>query len=200
MGILSPFELGILWATSSKSGDKWILKNEDRYFAERIQKINGGKIFPLRHDRKGTILWTLDIKRLLWEDLLSYGYTGRTDLCRIFPKTQDDARFAAAYIQCHSTLSTNYRKTKYGRVRYPTLRIHGAPPLIERLNQVITNSVGVGVKTPQTHGNKKMSYLAYQAKDEVEDICNWIISMDHSPRFESKANEIQLLLKPDMEY
>lgn len=192
MGILSPFELGILWATSSKSGDKWLLRNEDKYFVERIQTVNGGTIFPIVHARKGTIIWTLDVKRPLWEELLSYGYTGRTDNERIFPNTPNNGEFASAYIQCHSTLDLWQHKTRKGKqVKTLRLRIYAAPSFINELNCVIAAFAKVGIKTPQLHKNGKMGYLTYQSTSEVIDICDWILLGEHSPRFEEKVNKLK---------
>lgn len=188
---LTPFELGILWATSGQSGNKWLLRNEDEYFVRRIQTVNGGAVFPLRHSRKGTIIWTLDIKRPLSEELLSYGYTGRTDENRIFPRTSDDAEFAAAYIQCHCTLDLwRHKSRSKQQVTTPRLRMYGAQPLIERMNNVIATAVSVGIKAPQTHGNGKMKYLTYQSPAEVADICHWIMSGEHSLRFAARVKEI----------
>lgn len=186
MAVFTSYALGILWATCSNTGEKYLLTNQDPYFANFIQKINGGKIYTLTHCRNGTKLYCLRIKKSLESEIEESGYTGRKNTDRAIPRIDNNADFVRAYIQCHSTLGLGPCKTRRGeKIKIPRLRLHGAWTLMEWMSEVIAKTVGVGVKKVQKHSNSEMGILHYQSCMEIIKICEWVLSESHSQAFET---------------
>ena len=187
---MTPYELGILWATCCKIGDKYLLRNKDPYFAQRIQQINDGKIWQSNHPRNNTVLYCLVIKRKLWEELKFAGHTGRKDADRIFPITEDNMEFARAYLQCHSVLDIWNRTIKGKQYSTPRLRIHGAKELMDVISEIVALAAGVKVKKTQRYSNSSMCILFYQSPAEVIKICDWLLSDEHSPLLSERISNL----------
>jgi hypothetical protein len=187
---MDAYDLGILWATCSLVGPRYILRNADPYFAGRIQAINGGTIWQQRHARKDTVLHCLYLRRRIQEELEASGYTGRSDMSRAFPSTENDAEFARAYVQCHSALDIWKRSVKGVTRSTPRFRVHGAPDFIASMSDILALAVGVGAKKPQPHSRSEMCVLYYQDAREVRALCDWILSSEHSPKFAARVTQI----------
>lgn len=184
-----PFVIGILWATSSKSGDRWRLRNEDRFFAEQLQDVQGGAIWKLKHNRKGTPLFCVNVKPCIQKSLLSLGFTGRSDQSRTFPQTEDNVEFARGYIQVHGNLDIVAAKSRCGEsIQRPRIRLNGSPDFLQGLNILFSETFGFSIKSVQLHQNEKMGILYFQSAEEVKKLCNWIKSGAYTERFFRNIN------------
>lgn len=177
------YVLGILWATCSKIGDQYIVRNKDRYFAEYLSKVQGGTVFELIHPRNGTVLYCIKIKKPLYMAMELLDWAGRSDAFREMPVVDEPDEFCRAYIQCHFSLD-------YMRGHTPRLRLHGTREMMESFSQIISKMANVGIKKVQGHSSGRTHVLFYQNIREIYRIFEWICSGDHSERVYNKFSEI----------
>lgn len=186
--IVDSFALGILWATSTRSGYGLVVRNEDSFFASYIASITGNKVFQLTHPRLGTVLHCVKAGIELSNLAKDYGFSGRDDSSRVFPAMPDPPAFACAYVQCHSTLDIAIRTSRSGRsFQAPRLRIYGAAALLSGICSVFHDALSCGLKTPQAY--KGTYILYYQSASEVLHIVDTVASHQHcSPVFQATVD------------
>lgn len=172
---IDSYTLGILWATCSKIGDQYIVRNEDRYFADYICKVQGGSVFEITHSRKGTVLYCIKIKKPLYTAMEALDWTGRTDKYRAMPDVDEPDEFCRAYVQCHYNLG-------FMRNNRPRLRFHGTKDMMESFSKIISRVANVGEKKVQCHSSGRTYSLYYQSPNEIYRIFDWICSGDHSEK------------------
>lgn len=172
---IDSYTLGILWATCSKIGDQYIVRNEDRYFADYICKVQGGSVFETIHSRNGTIMYSIKIKKPLYTVMEALGWTGRTDKYRAMPDVDEQDEFCRAYIQCHYSLDS----IRNHKLR---LRLHGSRGMMESFSKIISRVANVGEKKVQRHSSGRTYSLYYQSPNEIYRIFDWICSGDHSEK------------------
>lgn len=185
MDKVNSYTLGILWATCSKLGDKYLVRNEDSYFADHIRQVQGGTVYKLTHSRKGTILYCIRLKKPLYTAMEALGWSGRADTSRRMPPVDEPDEFCRAYIQCHYSIGLTKEKR-------PRLRLHGSQAIMEEFSSIINNITGAGIKKAQCHSSGSTYVLYYQSAAEIRSIYNWIRSGDHSPQVSDRFTQILL--------
>lgn len=81
------YALGIIWATATinDASNTGILSNSDPHFANEIARQAGGTVYTLIHERNGTLLHCVKLRKPLVNYAQSLGWTGRSNLERGFP-------------------------------------------------------------------------------------------------------------------
>ena len=177
--MIDMYILGIVWSISSINSDERIVfRHKEKYFLQCLQSYFGGTIYEqeARTDKQ----YVLKFKR---DDLLlelnEFGYSSRNSNNRIVPIIADK-KFLQAYLEIHSkadwqTAYSNNRKRKYKKVR---IRVYGNSGLINGINILMRDIIGVELKTPQKCHNEKTMYLSYGSQAEIDIICNAFINED----------------------
>jgi len=111
-----------------------------------------------------------------------FGWAERNADERNIPALEDYQDFLRAYLELHS--SADILRTKRGkRLR---LRIYGNHVLIQSINSILAEQVGVLPKKPQPCPNGKTSVLYFQSAAEIDMVLNYIFDVPYCPEYWDK--------------
>lgn len=177
--MIDAYILGIVWSISSVNPDgRIVFRHKEKYFIQCLQEYFGGTIY--KQQARTDTQYVLKFKR---DDLLlelnEYDYSNRNNDQRIIPIIADDI-FLQAYLEIHSkvdwqTAYSNNGKRKYKKVR---IRVYGNSDLIDGINKLMHDFIGVELKSPQRCTNDTTKYLSYGSQKEIEMICNKFICVE----------------------
>lgn len=167
--MIDTYILGIIWSISSINTDgRIVFRHKERYFIQCLQEYFGGTIYE-QEARTGTQhVLKLNNSSLLFE-LDECGYSSRNSDERILPKIAD-TKFLQSYLEIHSSADwqTAYKnKRKYKKVR---IRVYGNEILIDGINYLMKDIIGVKLKSPQKCANETTKYLSYGSQEEINMI------------------------------
>lgn len=174
---LTNYHLGILWSigTYNQEENSFTIRHKNRYFLEQLKSYFDSSIYPQK-SRTGT-QYALKTCLINIEQLQNIGWTERNAEQRDLPILEDYKDFLRAYIELHSCLDycTGYKRhnkhEKYYRLR---LRIYGNRILIQSINNILHQYIGIGSKKEQPTTNNKTFYIAYTSFEEIQSIYNWV--------------------------
>lgn len=175
---VSNYQLGIIWSIGRYTEDGMFFRAKDKYFLEQLQLLTNNKVTSQKA-RTG-IQYKLKSVSFDIQGLKKYGWTERNAVERDIPILNDYKDFLRAYIEIHGRLDKQVRRSKKKTLgkdfRYyvPRLRIYGNITLIESINGILHQCVGVGIKSPQIVHNGKTAYIAYASLSEIEAILMYI--------------------------
>lgn len=195
--LASEYQLGILFGCGSivteKGDEVLVIRHKDKYFLEQVQNLFiGNKLGYRKHNNKE--YYILKSKAFDYESLFKIGYKARNDSQRYLPILDKYNDFLRAYIELHGCwdyCTTHKRnKEKYYRLR---LRIYGNYFLIDEINRILSEEVGVKFKSIQmVKSNNTTSYIAYTSLEEIYAIRKYL---DNTPCNESYWNDVDIKIK-----
>lgn len=172
------YHLGILWSIGSynEKENVFTIRHRNKYFLEQLKLYFDNSIY-IQKSKTGD-QYVFKTRMIDIEQLKELGWTERNSDQRDLPILNDYKDFLRAYIELHSCLDycVAYRKKprydKYYRLR---LRIYGNMILIQSINKILNQYVGVGLKKEQKTINDKTYYIAYTSLQEIQAIYSWVI-------------------------
>lgn len=177
--MIDTYMLGIIWSISTINPDgRIVFRHKEKYFLQCLQSKFGGTIYEQESRTDKQYVLKFKNNELL-NELNKLGYSNRNSNERIIPICAD-AKFLQAYLEIHSnvdwqTAYSNNGKRKYKKVR---IRIYGNSMLIDGINKLMQDVIGVELKSPQKCTNDTTKYLSYGSQKEIDMICDKFIGED----------------------
>lgn len=196
--------LGILWAIGGDNGECFYLRSKYKEVIKEIRDYFGMDNAVIEGISNTGVQYKLkifgDIRWNILETLNNYGWCSRNADQRNIPILENYQDFLRSYIELHSELdySTRYTRNKKRKYKALRLRIYGNKVLIQSINQIFHDVIGVGLKRCHILGNDKTAVLHYQSLQEIEQIYKWL---DGEPCLEEYWNEMyEKLTNPKIDY
>ena len=175
---LTDYELGIFWGMGSynQENNTATFRETRKYFIEVMKNITNNDFYT-QDGSKGKTQYVLKSCLFDMDSFIENGWTERNSQIRDMPYLEGYKDFMRGYIEMHSGLSYNIRYGRNKRKKQKRLmfRIYGNYKLIDSINNILHEDVGVGKKTPQKTMNETTKILNYTSLKEIEEISNWLI-------------------------
>jgi hypothetical protein len=172
------FVLGILWGNGTLSQyeqmNSFIYKNKNKEVVNYIASIiPHTRVITLKINDEDVWLCSYTKSHPFYNYLLSLGWTGNRSEIRMFPLGEiDELEFIRGYVSVHHTLDTRIQKKNK---KFPRLRIFGAEPILQKINQIFHSRLNTSLKTVYTRkGTNRGAILTYFSKYEIPLILNFI--------------------------
>ncbi|GIX59446.1 hypothetical protein BK744_09530 [Bacillus thuringiensis serovar zhaodongensis] len=173
------YVLGIIWGNGTlsqyeqKQMNSFIYKNKNKEVVNYIASIiPHTRVITLKINDEDVWLCSYTKSHPFYNYLLSLGWTGNRSEIRMFPLGEiDELEFTRGYVSVHHTLDARIQKNK----RFPRLRIFGAEPILQRINQILHSRLNTSLKTVYTRENtNRGAILTYYSKYEIPLILNFL--------------------------
>lgn len=181
------YQLGIIFGCGSfitENGTKrFVARHKDRYFLEQIENLFCNNKIGFR-EIGNKRYYILKSSKFDYDSLIAMNYRSRNNNERYLPVLEDYKDFLRAYVELHGSWDycTSYKKRqKYYRLR---LRIFGNQSIINEINQVFRDEVGVGLKSLQgVKINNTTSYIAYTSLSELQAIRDYLYDIPYFEKY-----------------
>lgn len=178
------YQLGILWAISSYSEGRLILRHQENIFLDVINTAVEHTIYS-QQTRTG-LQYVLKF-RFPISELEDIGYTNRNNGIRIAPEFAG-FDFFRAYIELHSSIDLGRVKMRKSVCTRRRLRVYGNYYILEALNYFL---IPYGIKEKKIQFiNEKTTYLSYASTAEVWEIYNLFHSSPCNEEFWNKFRNV----------
>lgn len=175
LSLLSPYELGIIWALGTHTDGKFVLRYKDKYYLKKIAEHVPNIIYAQRREGNiDEIQYVIKSYLIDLQQLQSMGWDNRVDNNRSIPPLNDYKDFLRAYIEIHSCIDERQAKSRGKYYNITRLRIYGGLTIINQINEILSAEAVVAIKKVQTLNNKKTAALYYQSAAEITKILTYI--------------------------
>lgn len=174
---LTNYELGIFWGIGSFVEENNIVTFRDRrkHFVEVMERITDSNPYQNILVKRKT-QYILKSSMFDIDSFIDNGWSKRNAATRDVPPLNDYRDFLRAYIELHSgfSYSLRYSANKKRKWKSLLLGIYGNYKLIDSINEILNNQIGVTLKTPKRTVNETTKVLNYSSLKEIESIFNWL--------------------------
>lgn len=175
--IITGYQQGILYATGCQTGDRFSVRNKDRWYCDAVQPIFGTKVYPNNTgDTTQYIVKARNVHAINADDVSDW-----TGFCR-------------AYIEIHGVLDLAHRKSRKGeKVHYPRLRIYGKADILVRIMDVLpakTKKIQHVCNVVDSIYIGETSAVYYQSRSEITEILAFINECPRNEAIWQKWSEI----------
>ena len=170
---MTGYQQGILTATGSWNGDRYCVRNIDRWYCGAVQPLFGTAVYPQTVHSKTQ--WVVKSARVIPPDL--------SDI-------SDHAGFCRAYIEIHGLLDTTWRQRRGGYYAL-RLRIFGQEPVLNFIADRLpaeTKKISSVINDISGGYTGRTGVIYYQSQQEVADILNYIDGNPRNPSVWSQWN------------